>query len=869
MSNHQGRLLLEHSEPPKPRGLKLFISYSHKDNDIKTRQYINEFKTHITPLKELGIIEDWYDRKNLAGDIFQHNINNNLDDSDIICLFISSHFLASPACKDEIKKSIDLRYTKGVTVIPIILSHCGWIDFADLKQLLALPIDGKPISSFADSDFAWNQVYEELRRVAQHLNTIKNIRLKPEFLSFLNDTELLEKSHSSKDKVFLDDIFIYPDLVLFNEMREYKERLNASKVIPCISKYSRIVFAGEERSGKTTLCKVIFKELRKNNFIPIYISHDDIVPMGLFVNLITKKYLEEYDDPNITDYIVTNREKIVPIIDNFHFVKNKEKYLSDLLLYSHCIVTVDDIFSLNVKEETLVSSFLYYQIKEMKASQRYELIKKWVDLKETTDQKNDLYRNLDIDLEIINSTLGKTIGSGILPSYPFFILSAIAVYEAFSMPLNQEITSQGYCYQALIYFYLRKQGVPNDLIDVYLNFLTELAYYIYEKSKKEITQEEYEYFMKAYLDKYNLPIREDMLLKNICFIFSFNSFGMLSFKYSYLYYFFVAKYLSDHSSNDDIKKVITGIVSKLYTDDNAYISVFLAHHSKNTQLFDDIYINALYLFDSYNVATLTNEEAAFFDKQLDLIIDSYLPDTRTTPEEMRSKQLEMEDKMEERKEKGKNTDEKPAEDGLAKDLRLAVKTVEVIGCIIKNRAGSIEKSKLEGLFAEAMNILLRILSSFFEIIKDEEGQRSIIEFISKQLEKLNKEKDLTKADKIREASIIFWNINFFFVYGIINKIVLSLGSDKLISITNKVCDESNTPASFLVKNKILMWYKKNIQIDELIRAIDNDEFSEIAKRAIKRMVVEHCATHLIGYKERQRLESGLKLRTNRLLKCSE
>ena len=96
-----------------------------------------------------------------------------------------------------------------------------------------------------------------------------------------------------------------------------------------------------------------------------------------------------------------------------------------------------------------------------------------------------------------------------------------------------------------------------------------------------------------------------------------------------------------------------------------------------------------------------------------------------------------------------------------------------------------------------------------------------------------------------------------------------MGSDKLISITNKVCDEINTPASFLVKNKILMWYKKNIQIDELIRAIDNEEFSEIAKRAIKRMVVEHCATHLIGYKERQRLESGLKLRTNRLLKCSE
>jgi len=32
-----------------------------------------------------------------------------------------------------------------------------------------------------------------------------------------------------------------------------------------------------------------------------------------------------------------------------------------------------------------------------------------------------------------------------------------------------------------------------------------------------------------------------------------------------------------------------------------------------------------------------------------------------------------------------------------------------MGCILKNRAGSLEKTKLEELFEEAMNIYLRIL----------------------------------------------------------------------------------------------------------------------------------------------------------------
>ena len=68
--------------------LKVFISYSHKDkNDI------NEFRKHLAPLKNNGLIEDWYDRMIISGQDFQNKINNNLEDADIICLFISANFL--------------------------------------------------------------------------------------------------------------------------------------------------------------------------------------------------------------------------------------------------------------------------------------------------------------------------------------------------------------------------------------------------------------------------------------------------------------------------------------------------------------------------------------------------------------------------------------------------------------------------------------------------------------------------------------------------------------------------------------------------------------------------------------------------------
>jgi len=183
--------------------LKLFISYSHKDE----KPYIDDFKKHIDILKDKGLIEDWYDRKILAGEDFQNKINNNLEDADIICLFISANFLSSSSCKKEKEKALELRKKKGISVIPIILSHCEWLDEEDIPKFLALPNDGKPISKFEDQDEAWHDVYEGLKKVVEKEVKFKKLKITEEFESFLQDTEMLTKAHSEKERVLLDDIF--------------------------------------------------------------------------------------------------------------------------------------------------------------------------------------------------------------------------------------------------------------------------------------------------------------------------------------------------------------------------------------------------------------------------------------------------------------------------------------------------------------------------------------------------------------------------------------------------------------------------------------------------------------------------------------
>lgn len=845
--------------------LKLFISYSHQDNGEKP--FIDEFKKHITPLKTNGLIEDWYDREIIAGEKFEIKIDNNLENADIVCLFLSANFLSSDYCMKEKIKALELRKKKNISIIPIVLTNCGWKDDQDISKLLALPEDGKPVSSFHEQNEAWNDIYIGLKKIIDKEIKVRQIKIKENFKKFLQDTEIFKKAHSQKERVYLEDILVYPELDEYNSFREKEGTISSQELLKNLLDHPKIAIAGENQSGKTTLCKLLFMELIKKNFIPIYICSKKNPFKQDVEKTLSNSFYQEYDGIDIKEI---DKERIVPIIDDFHFEKRKEKYIKSLSEFPHCIITVDEIFSINIKDEKIISSFTHFELKELKPSLRNELIEKWANL---TDKKIDNYKNIDKRTEMIEHTIGRTIGRGIMPAYPFYILSVIFTTETSTMPLNQEITSQGYCYQAFITFYLSKQGVTNDEIDIYMNFLKELAFYVYKEKKLELSINDFKSFMKFYLEKYNLPIESGILLENLNQIVSADSLNNYSFRYNYLYYFFVAEYLAEHIEEDDVKQEIDHIMKNLHVNENAYIAVFIAHHSRNTKILNEIKKCALSLFDEFKPAKLTKDEVKFFDEQIENIIEASLPPSHITPEKVRKKRLEIKDKLEESEQNEDYDLEEIKENesnSLEIDLRRAVKTVEVMGCIIKNRAGSLEKTELKYVFKEAMDVHLRVLSSFFELIKREEQQNIIIEFISDRLRKIVKDSEeideKISEEKLRKiADKIFWNLNFFVVNGVISKIIHSLGSDKLTLIMGNVCDELNTPASFMVKHGILMWYSKNLQLNEIAKHIKKKDFSGLAIKSTQLMVVDYCSVHQINFRDRQRISNKLKIRNQKLI----
>ncbi|NEP19240.1 MAG: toll/interleukin-1 receptor domain-containing protein, partial [Leptolyngbya sp. SIO4C1] len=121
--------------------LKVFISYSHKDEVLK-----DEVLRHLRILQREGEINTWQDQDIEAGTEWATEIKENLEKAQIVLLLITSNFLASDYCYEtEMQRAVQRHHEGTARVIPIILKPCSW-QYSIFSRLQVLPTDGKPVS---------------------------------------------------------------------------------------------------------------------------------------------------------------------------------------------------------------------------------------------------------------------------------------------------------------------------------------------------------------------------------------------------------------------------------------------------------------------------------------------------------------------------------------------------------------------------------------------------------------------------------------------------------------------------------------------------------------------------------------------------
>ena len=140
--------------------MKAFISYSHRD-----RAALERLHTHLAVLRSDGRLDEWFDREILAGEEVDFEIEERLESSELFLLLVSPDFLASDYCvKREMKRALERHRSGDARVVPIVIEPCDWASTA-LRNLKALPQDGRPVSEWTNENNAFLDVVQELRRM--------------------------------------------------------------------------------------------------------------------------------------------------------------------------------------------------------------------------------------------------------------------------------------------------------------------------------------------------------------------------------------------------------------------------------------------------------------------------------------------------------------------------------------------------------------------------------------------------------------------------------------------------------------------------------------------------------------------------------
>jgi hypothetical protein len=145
--------------------LRVFVSYSHKDEKMRT--LLGE---HLAPLITDGLIELWHDRLIEAGGNWEGAVRDSLTSSDIVLLLISSSFLNSPNCRGELLKALEQRNKEATVVVPVILRPCDWQSTftSATYSTQALPRDDCPVASRRH----WHTQHEAFTHVAKELRAL-------------------------------------------------------------------------------------------------------------------------------------------------------------------------------------------------------------------------------------------------------------------------------------------------------------------------------------------------------------------------------------------------------------------------------------------------------------------------------------------------------------------------------------------------------------------------------------------------------------------------------------------------------------------------------------------------------------------------
>lgn len=692
-------------------------------------------------------------------------------------------------------------------------------------------------------------------------------QLKENYKKQLN-TLALKVTHPTKDDMLLEDIFIYPDLRVINSNSKNKRtflEVNAEK-FKSIDEIGYTIIYGAETSGKTSLSRILQLKYKRDGLVPIIIQGKDVksndIDASKIKNLIKRSFKRQYecDSNTLLNFEQIDKNQVLLFIDDFQDVKLNSDYKSkfieiikelnykNILLFSHESLELEATTEGDLAKSLL--DFSHYKLLQFGHKVREKIIQKWILLgQETTFNKKELIYKTREKANSINTTLGYNI----VPSYPIYLLTLLQAMEA-NETNSLSKSSYGYYYEFLIMKYLNASSPmqPKDINTVF-TYTSTLAFECLNMKQYSFALDELKSFDKSYCSQKKFSPTFDIIDKLVQSNILSEYEEEYKFSHDYIYYFFVAKYLSDNISKNEIQEIVKKMCKRLYRIEFANIIMFLIHHSPQEFILETIITEAKQVFSEVSQFTFAPEELTKINSSIQnervKLEDRTLEESRTIELEQKDKthKIESLNHSSDRDEADYNEDIQVLNQFAT--INLAFKMIEILGEITKNYSGSLDGNIKYDLIKETYSVGLRSLKSLVEFFENNH------ELLGEEIKEVIAKKQYVTDDKINEtvANMIFGMVSSIST-GIVRKIAKAIASKDLSDIYKEILlEDSENIAVQLINHAIELDFQGGLNVSKLekIHKVLIDDKNRLTDSVLKKMVLEHMYMFDVDFSKKQ------------------
>jgi predicted MPP superfamily phosphohydrolase len=691
-------------------------------------------------------------------------------------------------------------------------------------------------------DTDWIELQRNLYRLREEY------RLTDYFDRWLKDPGV-RFTHPEVEEISLEDLFVYPDLRQSNLPGddEPSSAFVRGEVPVFILQHQHILVVGPERCGKTSLAKTIFQDFRGRDLVPVLISGEELrsYSESSVMSTVQRKFEEQYASPGLEAFRQLESEEKVIIVDDIDRapvnLRGRDKIIDTLkgicgvvVLLGDERLRLDDMITPEA-EKLAMWSFTQCEILPFGHLRRADLIEKWYFLgRRYTHESSELSR-LAIQAERVVSLL---LGQDFIPSHPIFILMILQQMEA-GVPLNTAGTSgsYGYLYEALLTEALaHASGLEPDL-DTQYAYLSGFAYALFSQQTDSLSTDEASDWHQRHCERHSLRLDFSRFLSAFCEAGVLcETEGRISFRYPYIYYYFVARYFRDRIQDDSIRDHIGELSMRLHHRKSANILLFLSYLSRDPYILSAVLRASRRLFSGYPDCDLDEDAKLFVDLASDipeLVLDA------SRPEDRRRKLLAERDDLE-RTQPGQESSESLGDSAVDLDedltevgqINTAFKTIQILGQILRNFAGSLEREQKLELARECYSLGLRMLKFVFGTL--ESGKEDIVMHLARFLKERYPTWPVERlADRV---SRFLFNQMVWITFVIVKQVSDSVGLERLSMTFDELLGESDTISYRFIDVSVRLDYYRRFPETEVFQLDKDTRRSPFAAHLLRRLV---------------------------------